>query len=87
MGFNTWNSFGENISADLLKETADAMVDQGLAAAGYEYIVIDDCWAERERDPKTGKTSYRMVTNHRKDFRNKKMKRYMGTTYYKRITT
>ncbi|MBO4228963.1 MAG: glycoside hydrolase family 27 protein [Clostridia bacterium] len=62
MGFNTWNSFGENISADLLKETADAMVDQGLAAAGYEYIVIDDCWAERERDPKTGK----IIPDHNK---------------------
>ena len=29
---------------------ADVMVDQGYLAAGYEYLVIDDCWAEMERD-------------------------------------
>lgn len=31
-------------------ETADAMVSTGLRDAGYEYIVIDDCWSCRERD-------------------------------------
>ena len=55
MGFNTWNTFGENINEDVIKETADAMVEKGLRDAGYEYLVIDDCWSERERDPETGK--------------------------------
>ena len=49
MGWNSWNTFGTNISEDLIKETADAMVDTGLAAAGYNYVVIDDCWSLRER--------------------------------------
>ena len=31
------------------------MAESGLLEAGYEYLVIDDCWAERERDPATGK--------------------------------
>ncbi len=53
MGFNTWNTFGENISADMIKETADAMVEKGLVDAGYEYLVIDDCWSKRQRDPET----------------------------------
>ncbi len=53
MGFNTWNTFGENISADMIKQTADAMVEKGLRDAGYEYLVIDDCWSERQRDPET----------------------------------
>ena len=26
------------------------MVDQGYLAAGYEYLVIDDCWSLRDRD-------------------------------------
>ena len=26
------------------------MVDNGWLDLGYEYIVIDDCWQERERD-------------------------------------
>lgn len=50
LGFNTWNTFGENIDEKTVCEMADAMVDTGLLAAGYEYLVIDDCWAERERD-------------------------------------
>ncbi len=55
MGFNTWNTFAENISEDVIIETADKMVETGLLKAGYEYLVIDDCWSEKERDPKTGK--------------------------------
>lgn len=55
MGFNTWNTFGENINERLIMETADAMVEKGLRDAGYEYLVIDDCWSERERDAVTGK--------------------------------
>ncbi len=55
MGFNTWNTFGENINETVIKETADAMVETGLLDAGYNYLVIDDCWSERERDPVSGK--------------------------------
>lgn len=55
MGYNTWNTFGQNIDASLIKETADAMVDNGLLDAGYKYLVIDDCWSERHRDPITDK--------------------------------
>lgn len=50
MGWNSWNTFGENISEALIKETADAMVSTGLRDAGYTYLVIDDCWSLRERD-------------------------------------
>lgn len=50
MGWNSWNTFASNIDEDLIKETADAMAETGLLAAGYKYLVIDDCWAERERD-------------------------------------
>ncbi len=53
-GFNTWNTFGENINEEMIKQTADAMVEKGLLDAGYEYLVIDDCWSERERDKVTG---------------------------------
>ena len=55
MGFNTWNTFGENINEQVIKEAADAMVEKGLLDAGYEYLVIDDCWAEHERDKETGR--------------------------------
>nr|WP_320057232.1 glycoside hydrolase family 27 protein [uncultured Bacteroides sp.] len=44
MGWNSWNKFGCNVSETLLKEMADAMCASGMRDAGYEYIVIDDCW-------------------------------------------
>ncbi len=50
MGWNSWNTYGENINEQLIRETADAMVSQGLLEKGYEYLVIDDCWALKERD-------------------------------------
>ncbi len=50
MGWNSWNTFGRNIDEKLIMETADAMVANGLLEAGYEYLVIDDCWAEMKRD-------------------------------------
>jgi len=50
LGWNSWNTFGPNINDALIRETADFMVDNGWLAAGYEYLVIDDCWSLRERD-------------------------------------
>ncbi|KVI06262.1 Aldolase-type TIM barrel [Cynara cardunculus var. scolymus] len=50
MGWNSWNHFACNIEEKLIRETADAMVSTGLAAAGYQYVNIDDCWAELDRD-------------------------------------
>lgn len=44
MGWNSWNKFACDVSEDLIKEMADAMVESGMKDAGYEYIVIDDCW-------------------------------------------
>ncbi|HEX2985514.1 MAG TPA: glycoside hydrolase family 27 protein [Caproiciproducens sp.] len=50
MGWNSWNTFGEKISETLIRETADAMHDNGLSDAGYRYVVIDDCWSQKKRD-------------------------------------
>lgn len=50
MGFNTWNTFGGNISEQLIIETCDAMIEKGYRDAGYTYVVIDDCWMMRSRD-------------------------------------
>jgi alpha-galactosidase len=44
MGWNSWNKFGCNIREELVRRAADEMVSSGLAKAGYQYIVIDDCW-------------------------------------------
>jgi alpha-galactosidase len=44
MGWNSWNKFACNVSEQLIRETADAMVTSGMKDAGYQYVVIDDCW-------------------------------------------
>jgi len=44
MGWNSWNHFHCDVSAQLIKETADALVASGMRDAGYQYVVIDDCW-------------------------------------------
>ena len=44
MGWNSWNKFGCNVSDTLIREVADTMVSSGMKDAGYQYVVIDDCW-------------------------------------------
>jgi alpha-galactosidase len=44
MGWNSWNRFQCNVSEQLIRETADAIVSSGMKAAGYTYVNIDDCW-------------------------------------------
>ena len=44
MGWNSWNKFACNVSEDMIKSMADAVVKSGMKDAGYEYVNIDDCW-------------------------------------------
>jgi len=44
MGWNSWNKFACDINEDIVRKTADAMVSSGMRDAGYQYVVIDDCW-------------------------------------------
>jgi len=44
MGWNSWNKFGCDVSEQLIRETADAMVSSGMKSAGYQYVNVDDCW-------------------------------------------
>ncbi|RCG20417.1 glycoside hydrolase family 27 protein [Streptomyces reniochalinae] len=52
MGFNNWNAThcGADFNEEMVKDTADIFVEKGLKDAGYEYVNLDDCWAEPERD-------------------------------------
>jgi alpha-galactosidase len=44
MGWNSWNHFQCNINEQVIRDTTDAMVSSGMRDAGYQYVVIDDCW-------------------------------------------
>ncbi|KAL1592691.1 hypothetical protein SLS60_011107 [Paraconiothyrium brasiliense] len=49
MGYNTFNAFGCNYDQEKLLLQAEAMVQYGLVEAGYNSIIFDDCFTERER--------------------------------------
>ena len=44
MGWNSWNKFGCNVSAQLIRGVADAISANGMRDAGYQFVTIDDCW-------------------------------------------
>jgi alpha-galactosidase len=50
MGWNDWYSVYCNFNAQLVEQTAQAMVNDGMKAAGYDYVNIDDCWMASSRD-------------------------------------
>lgn len=50
MGWNSWNLKVGPISAAEVRRITDAIVSTGMRELGYQYVVIDDCWSEHERD-------------------------------------
>jgi alpha-galactosidase len=46
LGWNSWNHFHCSINQTLIRDTAASIANSPLKAAGYEYINMDDCWAE-----------------------------------------
>ena len=61
MGWNSWNTYGVEINDKLLYESADALVRSGLRDCGYQYVVIDDGWSEKQRN-----AQHRLVPDHTK---------------------
>ena len=45
MGWNSWNKFAcDGVNEQVIRQMADNMVSSGMKDAGYQYIIIDDCW-------------------------------------------
>ena len=51
MGWNSWNCFAGEVSAEKVDRAAAAMVKSGLVNHGWNYINIDDFW-QNNRDSK-----------------------------------
>jgi len=51
MGWNSWNHFACKVSDSVVRASADAIASNGMKAAGYVYVNIDDCW-QGQRDGK-----------------------------------
>jgi alpha-galactosidase len=45
MGWNSWNKYAcDGLNEKVVREAADTLAANGMKDAGYEYVVIDDCW-------------------------------------------
>ncbi|KAH8120409.1 glycoside hydrolase [Phellopilus nigrolimitatus] len=55
LGWNSWNAYGGNVNEDNVLSAAQQIVSLGLKDVGYEYVNIDDCWANMTRDSSTGR--------------------------------
>jgi alpha-galactosidase len=45
MGWNSWNKFAcKGLNEKVVRETADSMVSNGMKDAGYQFVILDDCW-------------------------------------------
>jgi alpha-galactosidase len=44
MGWNSWNVWGPAVDQEKVRDAAEWLVRSGLAAHGYQYVVIDDAW-------------------------------------------
>jgi alpha-galactosidase len=58
LGWNSWNCWAGAVDDAKVRASADAMVSAGLAAHGFTYVNIDDCW-EGRRDANGDITSNR----------------------------
>src|SRR4029079_19035936 len=56
IGWNSWNAWGNTVTAERVRVSAEGMVKSGLARQGYTYINIDDVWeGGNEPNPATGR--------------------------------
>lgn len=44
MGWNSWGHFRCEIDEAIVRQTIDAMATNGMLAAGYAFVIVDDCW-------------------------------------------
>jgi alpha-galactosidase len=49
MGWDPWYEFQCNATEQLAEQSAQAIVSSGMAADGYRYINLDDCWMAPDR--------------------------------------
>jgi alpha-galactosidase len=50
MGWSSWYRFDCRDTEAIVVRVARAMKSSGMAAAGYRYVVVDDCWMWKTRD-------------------------------------
>ena len=51
MGWNSWYAYGCRVTERDILANAHALVDSGMARAGYRYVNVDGCWEAPARSP------------------------------------
>jgi len=49
MGWNSWNCWGLSVSDEKVKNSANALIEKGLADYGWNYVNVDDGWQASQR--------------------------------------
>jgi alpha-galactosidase len=47
MGWNSWYVWENHVTDKIMRQAADAMVNNGMIDHGYMYVNIDDCWSAK----------------------------------------
>jgi alpha-galactosidase len=47
LGWNSWNCFASDVTAENIRQTGERLITTGLADFGWTYVNIDDCWMRR----------------------------------------
>ncbi len=47
MGWNDWYTYYDHITDSDIRTAAETMISSGMVDYGYQYISIDDCWANK----------------------------------------
>ena len=70
MGWSSWNQFGVEISEQLIIETIDAMVRNGMRDAGYNYVNLDDGYPLKTNEIEflTPEYSFKIKTTSKENF-------------------
>ena len=51
MGFTSWNAFGSKVTQNDMEETAELLLEKGIADYGYQYMNIDSGWQKEYGGP------------------------------------
>lgn len=62
MGWNHWHIFYHFVTDAKIRAAGDAMVANGMADVGYQYVCIDDCWMRIAPEQVAGATDRRRKT-------------------------
>ena len=55
MGWNDWYAHYWRITDKMMREAADIMVSSGMTDVGYQYVNIDDCWMNAQKNIDSGR--------------------------------